>query len=239
MFTYKDTEYTKESLDAMSDEALLVLRNQIAEELGVASVRAFKDHAMAVDQTWRTLEKRAEKALAQTVDPSQPKTPKVKKEKVNKTTTIRGLAKSAEAKIVKRPTRVMFSTLMKIGTHDGTQDRAHRWPNYKDGMTIVDVIETEGTEPWDVHNWVAKGLMSLTEPTDAEHAERKAAWYAKHNLVDPDVAKVNKAKEREEAKAKREAEALEKKAAADAAKAAAAEAKVKAAASESPTPATA
>lgn len=237
MFTYKDTEYTKESLDAMTDEALLVMRNAIAEELGVAAVRAFKDHAMAVDQTWRTLEKRAEKALAQTVDPSQPKTPRVKKEKVAKEPTIRGLAKSAEAKTVKRPTRTMFSTLLKIGVHDGTQDRAHRWPNYKDGMTIVDVIENEGTEPWDVHNWVAKGLMSLTEPTDAEYAERKAAWYAKHNLTDPDVAKANKVKERDDAKAKREAEALEKKAAADAAKAAAAEAKAKAA--ETPATATA
>ena len=154
--------------------------------------------------------------------------PKAKKEPKE-----RGLAKSAEAKFVKRPTQKMFATITKNPVPDDTViDRAHRWPNYKDGMTIVDVIETEGTEPWDVYNWASKGLVTVTEATDEQFAERKAVWYKKHNLTDPEAAKAAKAAERAKAKAEREAAAEAKKKAREAAaaeKKAAAEAKKKAA----------
>lgn len=216
--SFLNTDYTQASLSAMDDDKLLELRNLIASNLGVASIRSFKDHDTAVEQTWKALEKFESTSAAEAGDaPAAEKAPKAKKE--------RKLAKSASASLVKRPTRKMFSTIEKVGEHDGsTHGRAHRWPNYKDGMTIVDVIEGEGTEPWDVYNWESKGIMKVTEPTDAEYAERKAAWYAKHGLTDPDVAKESKAKEKAEAKAKREAEAAEKKAAKEKA---AAEAKAK------------
>lgn len=231
--TFLDKEYTQASLAAMAVEALLELRNLVATNLGVASIRAFKDHEQAVEQTWKALEKFEATVAEESGGVEKPA--KVKKEKapkVPKEPKERKLAKSASAGLVKRPTKKMFSTITKTGEHDGSQGRQHRWPNYKDGMTIVDVIEGEGTEPWDVYNWESKGIMSVTEPTDAEYAERRAAWYAKHGLTDPDLSKETKAKERAEAKAKREAEvaakkaereaaAAAKKAAADAAKAAA------------------
>lgn len=209
--TYNGTEYDKDALEAMTDEQLLELRNSVAESLGVATVASFKDHATAVTQTMKALDRYSkDQADAKTeAKASKPKAPKEKKE--------RGLAKSAEAKTVKRPTRKMFSTISKTGEHDGTQGREHRWPNYKDGMTIVDIMETEGTEPWDVYNWADQGIMKVTEPTDEEFAERKAAWYKKHGLTDPEEAKRLKAEEREKAKAEREAAAAEKKAAKEAA----------------------
>ena len=215
-------DYTQAALTSMSVEALLELRNLVATNLGVATIRAFKDHEHAVAQTWTALEKfqsTAEKEAGEAGSPD-PKPAKVKKEKAPKEPKERKLAKSASAGLVKRPTRKMFATIQKIGEHDGTQGRQHRWPNYKDGMTIVDIIEGEGTEPWDVQNWQSKGIMSVTEPTDAEYAERRAAWYAKHGLTDPDLSKETKAKEKAEAKAKREAEAAAKKAEREAAAAA-------------------
>lgn len=208
-------EYSQATLSAMTDSDLLELRNLVATNLGVASIRTFKDHDQAVEQTWKALEKFDTVATEEGAG-AEPKAKKVKEPKAPKEPKERKLAKSASAGFVKRPTRKMFATITKTGAHDGTQGRQHRWDNYKDGMTIVDVIETEGTEPWDVYNWQSKGIMSVTEPTDAEFAERKAAWYTKHGLTDPDLSKEQKAAEREAAKAKREAEVAEKKAAREA-----------------------
>lgn len=201
--TFQGTEYTQADLAEMSTDDLLTLRNNVATELGVAEVKGFKDQATAEAQTWKALQR-----IGAAADPDKGK----KAAKPKAPPKERGLAKSAEAKVVKRPTKKMFSTISKTGEHDGTQGRAHRWPNYKDGMTIVDVIETEGTEPWDVYNWQGQGIMTVTEPTDEEFAERKAAWYKKHGLTDPEEAKRLKAEERAKAKAEREAKAAEKKA---------------------------
>lgn len=205
--SFNSKDYTEASLKDLSTEELLELRNLVASNLGVAGIKSFKDHDTAVTQTWKALER----FDSQSDDAGEEAPKAAKAKKAPKEPKERGLAKSAEAKVVKRPNKKMFSTITKTGEHDGSQGRAHRWPNYKDGMTIVDVIETEGTEPWDVYNWQSQGIMTVTEPTDAEFAERKAAWYAKHGLTDPEVAKEEKRKEREEAKAKREAEREAKK----------------------------
>lgn len=198
---YKGTTYTEEVLAGMSEEELLELRNNVAKDLGVAEIKGFKDLETARAQTWKALVRFSESSedKAEEKKKSKPKARKPKKE--------RGLAKSAMAKVVKRPTRRMFSVIKKIGEHDGSQGRAHRWPNYKDGMTIVEIIETEGTEPWDVYNWAKHGIIDVIEPTDEEYAERRAAWYAAKGMEDPEVVKARKAKERAEAKAKKEAEA--------------------------------
>lgn len=207
---FQGTDYTQASLKDMSIDDLLTLRNSVAADLGVAEVKGFKDQATAEAQTWKALQRVGSAAdPAKATKTAKPKAPPKE----------RGLAKSAEAKVVKRPTKKMFSTIAKTGEHDGTQGRTHRWPNYKDGMTIVDVIENEGTEPWDVYNWQGQGIMTVTEPTDEEFATRKAAWYKKHGLTDPEEAKRLRAEEREKAKAEREAAAAEKKAAREAAKA--------------------
>lgn len=203
---FNDTEYTETSLKTMSSEDLLELRNVIASNLGVGAVKGFKDQPTAVVQTWKALQRFESGASADAG---------TKKAKVKKEPKERGLAKSAEAKVVKRPTKKMFSTIKKVGEHDGSQGRIHRWPNYKDGMTVVDVIETEGTEPWDVYNWQNQNIMLLTEPTDDEFVARKAAWYKKHGLTDPEEAKRLRSEERAKAKVERDKATEEKKVARD------------------------
>lgn len=179
---FLDKEYSKEDLDAMEDGALLELRNLIASNLGVAGVKSFKDHATAVSQTWKALERYRDSESDAEPAPKKKKEPKERK-----------LAKSAEAKTLKRPTRTHFSTIEKIGEHNGSSHgRAHRWENYKDGMTMADVIETEGTEPWDVYNWQHHGIMAVHEPTDEEYEARRKAWYEKHGRKDPEVEKAEK-----------------------------------------------
>lgn len=206
--TFNETEYAEADLAQLSIEDLLVLRNEVAVSLNVAEVKGFKDQAAGAAQTWKALLRHNKASEA----------PKVKAPKVKAEPKERGLAKSAEAKTVKRPNQKMFSTITKTGEHDGTQGRTHRWPNYTDGMTIVDVIEKEGTEPWDVYSWTGQGIMTITEPTAEEFIARKAAWYTKHGLTDPESAKTEAAAERAKAKVERDEAAAVKKTEREAAK---------------------
>lgn len=243
---FMDKEHTEASLQSESIENLMTLRNLVATNLGVATIKAFKDHETAVVQTWKALQKfdetvKAEAGGAEAPAPKAAKAPKAPKEPKD-----RKLAKPAAAQYVKRPTRKMFSVVNIVKQHTGAEGRGHRWPNYKDGMLVIDAIEGEGTLAWDIINWEAAGLMTVTEPTDAEYAERRAAWYKKHNLEDPDLGKNRKAEEREAAKAEREKANAAKKAEREAAKAAkvaeknaAAEAAAKAKADKAAAPAAA
>lgn len=232
--SFLDKNYTEAGLGGMSDDDLLTLRNLVASNLGVASVKAFKDHETAVAQTWKALVK-YEETLAEEAGEggAEAKPAKAKKVKEPKEPKERKLAKPAHGQHVKRPNRDMFATVKIIKQHTGAEGRAHRWPNYRDGMTVMDAIEGEGTLQWDINNWVSKGLMELVPPTDEEYAERRAAWFKKHGREDPDLSKETKKAEREKAKqeraeaaaakkAEREAAAAAKKAAAEAAKAEAA-----------------
>lgn len=219
--TFLDKSYNRADLESMSIEDLLSLRNLIASNLGVAAVKSFKDQTTAVEQTLKALQKYEASADGDTPAPKEKaKEPKEPKE--------RKLAKPAAAQHVKRPTRKMFAVMSMLKPFDGEEDRSHRSGNYKDGMMIIDAIEGEGTLPWDIYNWEKQGYVKVTEPTDDEYAERRAAWYKANGREDPDVAKDRQRKEREEAKAAREAEREAKKAEREAAKAAKAEAAAKA-----------
>jgi len=219
--TFLDKSYTRADLEGMTDEALLELRNLVASNLGVASVKSFKDHTTAVDQTMKALQKYEASAEPGAEKPAKaPKAPKEPKE--------RKLAKPAAAQHVKRPTKKMFAIMSIVKPFDGEEDRSHRSGNYKDGMMIIDAIEGEGTLPWDIFSWEKQGYVKVTEPTDEEYAERRAAWYTKNGREDPDTAKLKAAEERAKAKAEREAEREKAKADREAAKAAKAEEREKA-----------
>ena len=216
---FLDKTYTESGLQDMSVEDLLTLRNLVASNLGVAAVKSFKDQETAVSQTWKALLKFDEADAAEGGE-AEAKPAKAKKEP--KEPKERKLAKPAESQHVKRPTRKMFAQVKILKEHTGAEGRAHRWPNYKDGMLIIDAIEGEGTIPWDVVNWASKGLMEVVEPTDEEYAQRRAAWYAKHGREDPDLAKERATEEKAKAKAAaaaKKAEAEAKKAEAEKAKA--------------------
>lgn len=211
---FLDKEYTKDLLAKAGDDELLTLRNLVADNLGVSKIQGFKDHDTAVEQTWKALVKFDETVKAEAGDAEAPKVKEPKEPKERK------LAKPAEKGFVKRPTRKMFSSVSIVKQHTGAEGRSHRWPNYSDGMLVIDAIESEGTLAWDIYNWEAAGLMKVVEPTDEQYDERRAAWYKKHGLEDPDLSKNRKAEEAAAAKAKKAEEAAAKKAAADEAKAA-------------------
>lgn len=226
---FMDKEYTETGLNDMTVEQLLETRNLVASNLNVAAVRAFKDHETAVAQTWKALVKfqetvDAENAGTAPAAEKPAKAPKAPKEPKGP----RPLAKPAQAQYVKRPNRKHFATVEIIKQHTGAEGRGDRWPNYKNGMMIIDAIEGEGTLAWDIMNWAEQGLMKINEPTDAEYTERRAAWYKKHGMEDPDLAKERKAAEREKAKEERAAKAAADKAEKEAAKAAKAAEKAKA-----------
>lgn len=220
---FLDNEYNRADLEGMSVDDLLSLRNLIASNLGVASVKSFNDHATAVEQTMKALQKyeasaeddgSAEKPAKKTKAPKEPKE--------------RKLAKPAATQHVKRPTRKMFDTMKIVKPFDGEEDRPHRSGNYKDGMMIIDAIQGEGTLPWDIYNWEKQGYVQVIPATDEEYAERRAAWYKEQGRDDPDTAKLRAAEEREVKKAERAAEREKAKAEKEAAKAAKAEAAAKA-----------
>lgn len=220
--TFLDKSYDRATLEGMTDEALLELRNLVASNLGVASVKGFKDHTTAVEQTLKALQKYEASADADAPAPKAkaPKAPKEPKE--------RKLAKPAEAQHVKRPTRKMFGQMKIVKPFDGEEDRAHRSGNYKDGMLIIDAIEGEGTLPWDIYNWEKAGYVTVTDPTDEEYATRRAAWYKASGRPDPDLAKAEAAEKRAAEKAAKAAEREAKKAEREKAKAEKAEAAAKA-----------
>jgi len=220
--TFLNKDYDRSTLEAMDDAALLELRNLVATNLGVATVKAFKDHTTAVEQTLKALQK-YEKDADGEAPAAKVKAPKVPKEPKD-----RKLAKPAEAQHVKRPTKKMFSLVKMIKPFDGEEDRAHRSGNYKDGMMIIDAIEGEGTLPWDIYNWEKSGYMSVTEPTDDEYASRRAAWYQANGREDPDLAKLDAIKKRAADKEAKDSEREAKKAEREQAKAEKAEAAAKA-----------
>lgn len=159
--------YTDKELDGMTDQELLKLRNLCAKALGVAEVKEFKDHATAVDQTKKALTKYQKK-------------PEKKP---------RGVAKAMGPETVKRPTREMFDSIKILKQPEGKFPRAHRWPNYKDGMLVIDAREGDNMHPWDINEWCKLGLMKRVPATDAEYAQRRAAWFKKQGREDPELKK--------------------------------------------------
>ena len=73
---FNDVEYTETGLAGMSLEDLLELRNLVASNLGVASVKGFKDQPTAAVQTWKALQRYNSNSAADAGD--KKKTPKKK-----------------------------------------------------------------------------------------------------------------------------------------------------------------
>lgn len=199
--TFDKHDYTPEVLEGMEDSTLLTLRNLVAENLGVARIKSFKDHKQAVDTTWKALDKwnNQEDVAPVDVKPKSKKKAKEPKEPLPP-------AKTGFVQTVKRPTRSMFSRLTKIKEHPGKGHRIRRWSNYKDGMTLLECSEGDEMTPLDVGYYVQHGLMSLTEATEEEFQTGLSEWYKKHGMKNPAEEKAAKKAERDEAKATKTAE---------------------------------
>ena len=211
---FNDVEYTEAGLASQSTEDLLKLRNLVAENMGVSRVSSFRDQPTAASSTWKALVKWNEKMTAEgsqaagdgkkTSAPKEPKEPRV--------------VKGALAQKVSKPTRSMFRKIEKVKKPDRV---TARWDNYKDGMTILEVIEGDGMTPNDVTWYAQNGYMKLHEPTDEEFRAGAAAWYKREGKENPEDAKAKAAEKKKadaEAKKKADADAAAAKKAADAKK---------------------
>lgn len=81
--------------------------------------------------------------------------------------------KCVSVQTFKRPTRRVFSKIKKIKEHPGKGFRIKRWALYKDGMTMLQIGQTEGLDTKDVLYWVNNGFMELQEPSDEEFEKLK------------------------------------------------------------------
>jgi len=206
---FQGKTYTVDSLSKQTEADLLSLRNLVAENLGVAKIKGFKDIDQARDATWKALVKFAEtpdEGLASNETKGKTKEPAAPKEPRH--------VKGAEPATVKRPTRGMFRKIQKIKEPDRVKER---WNNYKDGMTVLETIEGANMTPLDIYWYAEQGFVKLIDPTEEEFQAGVAAWYERNGIENPNAAKKKREEERAKAKADREA-----------AKAAEAEAKAKA-----------
>ena len=232
---FNGVSYTEASLNAMSDDKLLELRNIVASNLGVSRANSFKNHEQAVKNTLAALTKWDSSQSEEAGDgdgETKAKKPKKKKDDGPSGDEKKRLreTKAKSAQIPKRPTRRMFSTIKKLRDPEQGKDRAFAWPDYKDGARLIDIMEDPALHADKVRWWASQKppYMKLVEPTDEEYETARAAWYKKHGLEDPDEAKAAKKKAAEEAKAKKAAEKAEAKKKADAEKQAKAAEKAKA-----------
>lgn len=210
--SFNSTDYTEASLGDMTDADLLSLRNLVAENLGVARIKNFKDHDQAVSATWKALDKwDSQDADAGEVAPAKGKT-KAKDDTPKEPKVVKG---ALPAK-VKRPTRNMFRKIKKLGEPDRVKDR---WDNYKDGMTIIETIEGDDMTPLDIYWYAENGYVQLIDPTEEEYQAGMAAWYKREGLENPAEAKKKREEERAKAKAEREAKRAAEKEAKEKAKA--------------------
>ncbi len=233
---FLNSEYTAEDVNKMKTPDLLELRNLIADNLGATKIRSFKSHNAAATGVWQALQE-----YNRSMDD-----PDYKPVLAGPTGETRGATKDRgggspkcdAAEIVKRPTPRMFHRVKKIGTPDKSQ-RPEVWDRYKDGMRIIDAVETDGIHAGKIQWWVKQGLMKLEDPGDKIIENEMRAWYKAQGRDYPGDAKAKAAEEREKAKAEREAKraaaaeerekkAAEKKAAAEKKKAEAAAKKAEA-----------
>jgi len=227
--TFNGADYDEAFLKRVDDVDLLKLRNLVATNMGVSSIKSFRDHDQAVEATWKALNKWNEQAAAEenqaageaigTVSVKTPKTPKTPKLVAEPKDPVE--VKGAKAKTVKRPTRNMFRRLQKLVENPDLCGM--RWDNYKNGMTILDTIEGNNMTPLDISFFVQKGYMQLIEPTTEEFEVGLSAWFARNGQENPmaekkrkdaerAATKTTKDAEREASKAKRDAEKTSKEA---------------------------
>lgn len=225
--TFSGADYDEATLKGIEDVDLLKLRNLVATNMGVSSIKSFRDHDQAVEATWKALNKWNEQMSAEENQAAgeaigavkTPKPPKAEKPPAEPKEPVE--VKAAQPKTVKRPTRNMFRRLQKLVE---MPDRgSKRWGNYKNGMTILDTIEGQDMTQIDVSFFVQHGYMKLIEPTTEEFETGLSAWFARNGQEDPTVekkrkdaeraaTKVTKDAERDAAKAKRDAEKTSKEA---------------------------
>lgn len=205
---FNEKDYVAHDLESMSLEDLTKLRNLIGVNLGGSRIQKFQSKPKGVTGCWQALiefQKRVddESYVPILCGPDG-------KARATKTNVAGGMPKCDLAEVVKRPTRQMFYRLKKVGSPDKSQ-RPGVWDRYKDGMRIIDAMETAGIHAGKVGWYVKLNLMNLEDPGDKVVDEEIRAWYKKQGREYPGDAIEIARKARTEAKEKREKERAEKK----------------------------
>lgn len=135
-----EPKYTKESLQELSVEDIVPIHNHFAEKSGLELVENFASHEEAVHQTLIAIEKFEDTehtATLKVIKALLPSEPKKLTESLYRT-----------IKIVRSPVEGEFSK---------------RFDRYKDGMSLLDIIRTEGVCRADVYAYVKQGNMTLSD----------------------------------------------------------------------------
>lgn len=202
---FQGTKYSLNTLKAMSLEELLALRNLIATNLGVATVKSFASQEAAVTATASALKKFDEVVAAEKDEAGAP-VPTAGTKAPAQPKPARETPKCYSAEFVKRPSRRMFSRIEKIGL-PGKDQRPFAWDSFTDGMRLIDIKEDPNLHAGKISFWMRQTppLMKLNDISDADFKTEMDAWYVKHNIPNPNASSEDKAKAKAEDLAKREA----------------------------------
>lgn len=82
---------------------------------------------------------------------------------------------SARARVIKRLTRHMCSTIVRVKP-PASNKRLKFWDRYSDGLTIREIIETEGLDQAQVRYMCAMGCIKLVRSTEEDYRVMAAAF---------------------------------------------------------------
>lgn len=209
---FNEKDYTAHDLESIDLDDLTKLRNLIGVNLGGSRIQKFQSKPKGVTGCWQALiefQKRVddESYVPILCGPDG-------RARATKTNVAGGMPKCDLAEVVKRPTKNMFFRVKKVGSPDKSQ-RPGVWDRYKDGMRIIDAMETAGIHAGKIGWYVKLNLMKLEDPGDKIVDEEIRVWYKKQGREYPGDAIEIARKTRAEAKEKRDKERGEKKEARD------------------------
>lgn len=205
---FNDLDYAANDLEAMPLEDLTKLRNLIGVNLGGSRIQKFQSKSKGVTGCWQALVEFQRRVEDESYIPilCGPDG----KARATKTDVAGGMPKCDLAEVIKRPTRPMFFRVKKISSPDKAQ-RPGVWDRYKDGMRIIDAMETPGIHAGKIGWYCKLGLMKLEDPGDEVVDKEIRVWYKKQGRDYPGDAIEIARKTRAEAKEKRDKERAEKK----------------------------
>jgi hypothetical protein len=136
------TTYNKENLEELSIEDIIPIFNHYSEKLGTQLVENFASKEEAVHQTLTIIEQFEDKEHSKSL----------------KNAVIKALLPSEPKKIT--PSLLRTITVLRA---PGEGEFSKRFDRYTTGMTVLDVIRTEGVCQADVYEYVRLGVFSLSE----------------------------------------------------------------------------
>lgn len=172
IYTFNSKQYSIGDLEDMTRQELADLANLINEtKLGPASTKA-----AGVERVLKALKGLGQKAILQETE-SEKAAPGVKKE-----SKLEGhVPMAARARVIKRLTTHLLCRIKKVKAPPANE-RLKFWDKYPDGVTLAEIVQTNGLDETQVRFWVKKGYMTLVPPK-AEELARQMDFFAKEGRL--------------------------------------------------------